>query len=233
MTIIPAIYDWRSSLVPLHQIYRAGGQERDGGMTLSGAMISNPEPGGRGMLRMIFRPFSLSRAVNADVSWTISRLLNQSVMRVRLRESMQLVCSADLNVTDTGQTWANGQPWANDENWRSNPFALVAAIALAGSETFTVDLSVTGQVLSIGHVIGFFLEGYDFAHIVMDIDYDGANLATVTVSPPLRRSLAANDLMLFRPSMLVTCMNARELSGDGPIMGLVSLPPVSFAEFLA
>lgn len=210
MPYTPAIYDWRTTCAPIDQVFIAGGLSIAGGMTLGGAAVSNPEPGGRAELRLSFVTFPTVEA-NLDASWTVSRILSGSVMRIRLWETVQLVPWADLDITDEGQTWANGQPWANDENWRASPYAPVSTAA-KGSETFTVDLSVTGQILKIGHVIGFFLDGYDFAHVVMDIEPDGDD-AIVTVAPPLRRALTSSDRMLFRPAMLVVCQNAAEVAG--------------------
>lgn len=202
--IAPPIYDWRKSLVPTDQTFVAGGQAVSGGLTLGGAAVVNPEPGGRAVLAMAFPALFAADLAQTDASWTISRSQSGAVFRVRLCNSVQLVPTVALDVADTGQTWANGEPWANDENWRANPFALVASAASRGAAQIAVDLSVLGQVLQIGHVIGFFLAGYDFAHIVMDIDYDADDLALVTIQPPLRRPVVEGDLMLFRPSMLVT-----------------------------
>lgn len=212
MTYTPVIHDWRPTCAPIDQLFRAGGQAVAGGMTLGGVSVENPEPGGRAELLLNFAAF-VTEETNLDASWTVSRILNGSVMRIRLWNTVQLVSEEALNVPDIGQEWANGQPWANDENWRANPFALVTATALAGASSFTVDMSVIGQVLKVGHVIGFLKDGYDFAHMVLDIEYS-SGVATVTVEPPLRRDLAADDLMLFRPSMLVTCRNAREVAGN-------------------
>jgi hypothetical protein len=232
------IYDWRPSLCPKLQVFRAGGQSRDGGMTLGGAMVSNPEPGGRGFLRMSFVPFWRGEQRNTDASWTISRLLNGNVMRVKLSWSAQLVSGVALGMAASagealeGNPWANEQPWANDENWRGNPWVPVSAPALAGVETFQADLSSIGQILRIGHLVGFFLDGYDFTHEVMDVTYDENNVASISVSPPLRRPLTPTDVMLFRPSMLATCQNPSEISVDSPRLRYISLGPINFVEFI-
>lgn len=201
-------------------------------MTLGGAMVSNPEPGGRGQLSMIFPAFWKGAQVNRDASWTISRLLNGSVMRIRLCRSAQIVSAGDLGISTNGNPWANGETWANGENWESTPAASIVTTSLAGTERFYVDLSVVGQVLWSGHVIGFHLDGYDFAHMVMEITYGAGNIAEVTVSPPLRRDVGPSDAMLFRPSMIVTCQNAAEVAADSPSRKFVSLGAASFAEFL-
>lgn len=230
MTWTPTIYDWRRSLCPLDQSFRAGGLAIGGGMTLGGASVLHPEPGGRAELTMtfpqIFRPEHA-----ADASWTASRIMNGTVWRIPLYGSVQLVSAADLDVPDTGQTWANGAAWANDENWRANPFAYVTAAASKGAASFAVDMSILGDVLKIGHVIGFHLDGYDFAHMVMDIDYvDG--VATVTVEPPLRRAMAIDDYLLFRPVMTATCANGAEVLNAVRARRAVSFNGIRFVEAL-
>lgn len=214
MTYTPTIYDWRDSCAPLDQMFRAGGEAMVGGLTLGGTSVENPEPGGRAELHLQFAAFTSEQA-NRDASWLISRILNRNVMRVRLWETVQLVPAADLSPPVTeGVPWGNDQPWANDENWFWNPWVPVNAAAAKGAASFTANLNGLGEVLQIGHVVGFFADGYDFAHVVMDIEYDASDVATVQVSPPLRRALTTDDAMLFRPSMLVTCRNAREVAGQ-------------------
>lgn len=210
MAYTPTIYDWRRSLCPTGQVFRGGGQSIEGGMMQGGAMASNPEPGGRGELFMTFPAWRKGRDVTLDISWTLSRITNGCIMRVPLVSSVQLVPWIDLDIDAAGQTWANGEAWAGGALWRASPFAPVAAAADAGAERFVVDLSLLGPVLRIGHVIGFFLEGYDFTHIIMDIDHGDDDAATITISPPLRRNLTASDRMLFRPTILATCRNAAE-----------------------
>lgn len=208
MTYTPIIYDWRSSCAPLDTLFIAGGEAIAGGMTLGGVSISNPEPGGRAELVMSFATFP-DPAQNRDASWTISRIRNGAIMRLPILSDVQLVPWADLDIADTGQTWANGEPWANDALWRASPFAPVVGTALAGAETVTVDLSVLGPVVQIGHVIGFFIDGYDFAHMVMDVEHNGDE-ATLTISPPMRRGTSGR--MLFRPKMLGVCRNPAEVA---------------------
>lgn len=202
MTFIPQIYDWRSRLCPLSAVFEAGGTAIEGGFTAGGAAVSNPEPGGRGQLFMTFPTVYFDAARSLDVSWTISRVQNGAVMRVRLPPSRQLVTASALTVDDTGLTWANGEPWANDENWRANPWVPVTAAGERGGQTFGADFSTLGEVLSIGHVVGFHVDGLDFAHKVMEVEYSPANIATVTVSPPLRRAIPVGADLRLRPSFL-------------------------------
>lgn len=210
MTYAPIIYDWRRSLRPNGQLFTAGGSSVQGGLTLGGASVETPAIGGRASLSMQFT--HLPRAANVDASWTYSRARNGSVFRIPIRCTDQLVSASDLNPPDTdGIPWANVQPWANGENWDWNPTATVSA-ALKGTVQVTVDLSEYGQVIRIGHVVGFTVGAYDFAHIVMDIQSSGDD-ATLTLDPPLRRSISDGDSLRFRPSMLAVCRNPGDLAG--------------------
>lgn len=209
----PTIYDWRYSNAPIDQVFRAGGEDGGGGLTLGGYVSGNPEPGGRGELIMNFNAFATEQA-NLDASWTISRILNKTVFRVGLYNSVQLVkASAFGDLDPDGNPWANDQPWANGQNWAASPTAPVAASALQGEVFCTVDLSEYGNILQNGHVIGFNAEDLDTAHTVMDISY-AEGVATIELAPPLRRDLSVTDVMLFRPKMLVTCSNGREVMGN-------------------
>ena len=215
MTFKPAIYDWRVNCAPIDQVFRAGPLQTPGGVTLGGYLASNPEPGGRAELVMEFQNFATKEA-NLDASWTISRAMAGAVWRVRLYKNVQLVDAADLvgSDVDNGIPWSNGEPWANGENWAFAPTAAVASSAAKGAISFTADFGALGQVLNIGHVIGFYINGYNFAHKVMDISYSAANIATVEVMPPLRRTITATDYMLFRPSMLAVVQNPADLMGN-------------------
>ena len=220
MPIEQNVYDWRLSLVPSSQLFVAGGQSIAGGLTIGGAAIEHVSPGGRGRLMMQFS--TVDREANVDASWTYSRLLNGAVMRVPVWVTDQLVPSDVLNPPTTdGIPWANGQPWASGENWGWNPTAPVTA-ASRGAVEVTVDLSDYGQVIAPGHVIGFTVGNIDTTHIVMDIETEG-DLATLTIEPPLRRSLASDDRLRFRPMMLVTCRNPREFAGTFG-MGIFTQP---------
>ena len=212
MTVTPAIYEWRRSIVPRDQLVIAGRAAQSGGMTLGGALTSYGVAGGRIMLDMAFS--TLKREANTDASWTYSQVMAQEILRIPIRCSDQLVPSADLGgaALADGIPWDGGQPWATGENWAWSPFAPLAADALRGAETFTVDMSDAGQVLDLGHVIGFAKGVVETAHVVMAIEYDADDVATVTVQPSLRRAMDAGDQMLFRPSILATCQNPEALA---------------------
>ncbi|SDI95734.1 hypothetical protein [Salipiger marinus] len=229
---MPPIYDWRSRLCNVGQVFLQPGQSDMGGMTLGGFLTENPEPGGRYHLRMSFPPFWKDRARNKDASWTITRLSAGAIMRIPLLPSVQLVSAADLGGTDAGQPWANGEPWANSENWGWRPAAPVAASAARGSASFQADLSEFGQVLVIGDVIGFSQGNLDFAHKVMDISYSAGDVATISVSPPLRRAVTTDDAMQFRPRVMVVCRNAASALVGLTRRNRISLGELQFVEAL-
>jgi hypothetical protein len=215
MAYVPTIYDWRRNCAPIDQVFRAGGTSIQAGLTTGGASVESPEPGGRFELFMNFAPFATEEA-NLDASWTISRILNGNVMRIGLYNTVQLVKASAITAADVdnGIPWSNSQPWATDENWAWSPSSPIAAAALKGASTFTANLAGVGEILKIGHVIGFYVGGFSFAHMVMDIAYDAADVATVTVEPPLRRALTTSNTMLYRPTAMVTCRNAREVMSN-------------------
>jgi hypothetical protein len=180
---------------------------------------------------MNFAPFATEQA-NLDASWTISRILNGNVMRIGLYSTVQLVAASAITAADVdnGIPWSNSQPWGNGENWAWSPSSPIAAAALKGASTFTADLADVGEILKIGHVIGFYVDGFSFAHMVMDIAYDTSDVATVTVEPPLRRSLTTSDTMLYRPMVMVTCRNAREVMSNFTSGRHMSFNSARFAE---
>ena len=174
-------------------------------------MIESPEPGGRAELHMTFAPFATEKA-NKDASWTISRMMGGDIFRIPLYETVQLVSGASLSAPSGGLTWSNGQKWSNGQFWAWKPVAEVNASALKGASQVQVDVGSSGEVIELGHVVGFKDGSYDFSHVVMDVSYSGT-VATLTLEPPLRRAVTTATSMQFRPSMLVQCVNAPEVMG--------------------
>ena len=230
MTYTPTIYDWRSLCAPINQIFRAGSLATQGGMTLGGASYENPEPGGRAELFMEFAPFATPEA-NRAASWTVSKLVSGSVFRVPLYETVQVVDSTEFGLTG-GLRWANNLPWSNGQFWKFNAFASFNAAAARGVVSISVDMSAHGEVLQLGHVFGTRLDGYDFTHVVEDIEYDASDVATITFSPPLRRAATTADEINFRPTMLVQCINAREVMTNFQSGRHMQLSPARFVEAL-
>lgn len=237
MTYTPTIHDWRASLRPLSQVLRAGGQARDGGMTVGGASVSSPDPGGRMEMNVTFQKFATTRQMETDVSWTISRAMGGALFRVPVCVSRQLVPAADLTVPDDGTPWSEDQPWAGDVNWAADPWISVAMFGAKGSETAVVDMAGLGEIIRVGHVVGFSSGAYDFAHVVMDVTYDGDE-ATLTISPPLRRDISPAigetpaDRMRFRPKFIAFVANPDDLMAQPMDRRFMSLGPARFVEAL-
>ena len=232
MAYSPVIYDWRYTVQPMAQVFRAGGTAAKGGMTLGGLSVLSPEPGGRAELQMQFDPLAIEGS-NLDASWLISALCNGQVFRIRLfAPNVQLVAAADLGGNDAGVNWDNDLPWDNGLGWEFDPTAPVSNGGRKGETSLKVNMSAYGQVLKLGHVIGFHIDGLDFAHVVTNISYTAADRATISISPPLRRDVANTDVMLLRPSMTVTCANAREVMGTYRFGTTMALNAARFVEAL-
>lgn len=235
MTVTPQIFNWRPEVAPINQRFRAGGTSIDGGITTGGVSVQSPEPGGRAELDMDFVTFA-NESTNREASWTISRILNGNVMRVPIYyPSVQLVSNTALGITGTETLlWNNNLPWANLLGWEYRPSAAIDTGGLEGATSFVVTTGGGLQnCIERGHVLGFCIAGYDWAHVVLDVSYNSAgDRATCTVEPPLRRDVATTDRVLFRPSMLATCVNARDVAGqfrDGQFM---QLNAARFVEWL-
>jgi len=233
MTYTPVVYDWRSTVQPVNQIFFAGGVAQDGGATVGGVSVESPEPGGLGELRMEFAPFANADS-NLDASWLASRMLNGSVFRIRLfSPSVQLLSDTALGGnTAVGVTWSNGLGWSGNVNWAFDPSSPITATRDKGEATFRYNDSEFGRVLKIGHVVGFHLNGYDFCHTVVDISYPTANRTEVTIQPPLRRALTTNDRVTFRPIMTAVCVNARDVVGNLRFGTSLNFNPAHFVEAL-
>lgn len=233
MNYASQIYDWRRSLVPVNQTVRAGGEAIRGGLTLGGVFAESPEPGGRAELRMSFPAYYPDVRSSRDASWTFSRIMNGAIMRVHLCNSVQLVSSEALGGRyPKGIMWDNDLPWANGLGWAWRPTAPVARAATRGSTSVRVDLNLFGQILEIGHVVGFSVAGRDYAHVVMDVAYRSDGAAQLTVSPPLRRDLGTDDAMQFRPSMMVQAKNAGEAMGGLISRRFAALGELQYVEAL-
>lgn len=235
MTFTPLIYDWRPTLCPIDQVFRSGGQAVAGGMTLGGVSVEYPEPGGRAELLCRF-PTRFDSQANVDASWTISRILNGNVMRIRLSKSIQLVPATDLGGSvelESGVPWDNGLGWDNGFGWQWEPAVPIAASAAKGAAVVLLDFSSLGQVLQPGHVFGFrHSDGVDTAHVAEDVVYNGSDVASIAISPPLRRAVEFGEDALFRPSMLVQCRNAREVLGQLESRRHLVMNPFHFVEAL-
>jgi hypothetical protein len=202
-------------------VFVAGGESVAGGMTLGGALVENPQPGGRAVYEA-----TLGNTQRGSFdSWLMSAAQNRRVFEVPIYRSRQLIAAADLGLIEQGQLWDNDQPWDNGQPWAFDPVAEAAAAALEGAASLDIDMSPYGEVLQVGHVFGVGRRAY----IAMDVSYD-AGVATVTVAPPLRESVAAGDLVRFRPVMLGTVANAREIVAQYRNRRTLSGRPITFEE---
>lgn len=234
MTYRPIIYDWPLLAEPVNQVFLAGGTSVDGGMTIGGASVSNPEPGGRAELRFEFAQYA-SEDANLAASLVMSRIMNNAVMRIKLfSPSIQLLSDTDLGInTATGVLWSNGLGWSQAP-WAADPSRpIMGGGAAKGATTFAVNLVGFLNLIKVGHVVGFHLEGYDFAHKVINVAYNASgNRADCTVSPPLRRAIKNTDRVQFRPAMLVTCVNAREVAASYRLGRTIAMNAARFVEAL-
>jgi hypothetical protein len=235
MTYTPVIYDWPRLVEPINQTFRAGGTSVAGGMTLGGISVENPEPGGRGELTMDFPPFA-NEDVNLAASWIMSRILNGAIMRIRLfSPSVQLLADSVFGIdTASGVMWSNGLGWS-EAAWAADPRSNVITGGAKGATSLIITTTALGETtIKVGHVIGFNLNGFDFTHIITDVvlNQGGPNRARITVSPPLRRQVFGTDVVKYRPAMLVTCINAREVAANFRLGRVVQLNSARFVEAL-
>ena len=212
MTYTPTIYDWPANCEPLNQVFAAGGQSVPGGVTLGGTTFENPEPGGRGELTLDFATFVSDDALR-EASWLMSRIRNGAVFKYDLLVTPQLIAEADLQTPRT---------------------APVDAAVSQGSSTVTLDMATQGQVLKVGHLIGFNYDSdaWGATHVVESVSYDGSNVATVGVSPPIRRDMTTLDEAQFRPTMLIQCINPRDVLGTYQFGRHIRLGQARFVEAL-
>lgn len=202
------IYDWPQSVIPMDQLFRVPGQATQGGFTTGGARVMSPEVGGRALIEWTFGTQKESTDAARLYSWLISKVSNGHIFRLPMWNSRQLVRIADLGLLvppgydGRGVPWEGGINWSNGMGWAFEPGALTTAIGLEGTTTVIIDMGTLLPGLGHGHVIGIADRGY----LVDDIEYDG-QIATVTVTPPLRADISEGDFVTFRPVMYGTCVD--------------------------
>lgn len=198
MTVSPVIYNWPSSVIPINQLFYAGGETDEALYTVGGVAAMSPEPGGRAFLDVAFN-YTKDDAASLDVSWLMSKVNNGNVFLIPIYRSIQVATPGTLTKTQErdGILWSNGQTWSNGQGWKSSPAAAVDAAALEGETTIVLDMGGLGSILKKGHVIGPSTGG---AHIIDDISYVGT-IATITLNPPLRRDVAEGSRFTLRPKM--------------------------------
>lgn len=202
------------------QLFHVPGAAIEGGFTTGGARIMSPEPGGRSVLEM-----QISLQVNEwdypMSSWLMSKI-NGQVFRVRLAPTPQVLSARSLGIP-----WDNNGPWDNDENWAGDLTGVYASVALEGSNIVTIDMSGYDNALRLGHVIGHGNNCY----MVDDISYS-ESIATITVTPPLRKNVAIGDSVYFRPFFLGTISNgdAFRVTYDAENVGAIQPGSITFTE---
>lgn len=227
MTISPKIWPFPSFPIS-KQLFAASGAAVEAGMTVGGVRMISPEPGGRATLEI--QPslqvgewdFPLS-------SWIMSKV-NGDIFRIRLAPTPQVAAARGATVPWNAEGIYPDSPWSNQQEWAGDAVAVFTASALAGSITVQIDMTYIGRILQLGHVVGH----EDNCYMVDDIAYNDANVATITVNPPLRRNVAADDIALMRPYFLGTISNGEEMRNtyDAENNGNIQLNRIKFHEVI-
>lgn len=214
---------WNFPTIPISkQLFHVPGAAVEGGFTSGGARMTAPEPGGRSMLEL--QPaWQITEWDYPLSSWLMSKI-NGQIFRVRLAPTPQV-----LSNRSRGVLWTGDVPWNNDQPWANDMIARFVTFALEGSNIVVVDMGTLGQSLKPGHVIGH----GDVTYMVDDISYSG-NVATVVVSPPIRREIATGDTALFRSYFTGTISNGSEIrtTYDAENVGNIQIGKIVFNEVI-
>jgi hypothetical protein len=220
---------WSFPTFPISkQLFVASGQAFDGGMTVGGIHMLSPEPGGRSMLE-IQPSLQVSEWEFPLSSWLMSKI-NGDIFRVRLAPTPQVASKRS-----GGAPWAEGgiypeSPWSNQQNWSGDDVALYKSVSLEGTNVAYVDMSALGQILQCGHVIGH----GDNCYKIDEVSYDAFNVATITVKPPFRKSIAVGDIALLRPFFLGSIVNGEEMRAtyDAENVGHIQIGRIRLNEVI-
>jgi hypothetical protein len=195
MTISPKIWDVPPFPVS-GQLFYVPGAVVQGGLTSGGAQIISPEPGGFSVLE-ITPSLQVGEWLNPLSSWLMSKT-NGQILRVRFARTPQVAWS--------NRRMNNILPEWSVEGSEVDALVSYVSASLEGSSTVVIDLSAVGKVLRAGHVIGH----GNYAYKIDEIEYDG-NIATATVTPPLRQNVAVDDIVYLRPWFIGRIGNASEI----------------------
>jgi len=207
------------------QLFHSPGAAVEGGFTTGGARVISPEPGGFAMLE-IQLAMQTDEWANPSVSWLLSKA-NGQVFKVRLAKTPQVLTERQIIAYKTQPRNLN-PIWYIDQPINGELQTVFTATALEGTTTVVFDMAQIGPYLKPGHVIGH----HHHTYLVDAIEYDAAGEATVTVSPPLRRDIAVNDELLFRPWFVGTInnmSNARQ-TYDAANAGMIQPGAFSMSE---
>ena len=198
------------------QLFHSPSAAIDGGFTSGGAQVMSPDPGGFAALE-IQLALQTGEWSNPAVSWLLSKA-NGQVLKVRLAKTPQILTERQIIEYKT-QPRNLAPMWYVDQPIDGELRTVFTAVALEGSMTVKFDMAQIGPYLKQGHVFGH----HHHTYMVDAISYSGTGEATVTVDRPLRRAIAINDEVLFRPyfvGMITNTASARtmyEASNAGSI----------------
>lgn len=236
MTITPTIHNWPVSVVPQNQVFYAPGQGISGAYTVGGANALSPEPGGVAFLEMDFN-YADTTSNGRIISWLMSQIANGSVFRIPIVKSVQVLQASDIGVTVPDSYETVGVPWEQDGSdllwdqdigWAYELNVKSTAHYLAGVTSITLDMANYNQKLLPGHVIGH--QGRAYA--VMSISYDDSDVATLTISPPLRAEMKPNDDVTLSPTMIGKVKDPASFRSKYEYGQYIKPGPITFIEAL-
>jgi hypothetical protein len=208
------------------QLFHVPGLAYEGGFTAGGARIMSPDVGGFAMLEI--QPSMQTREWEYPFSsWLMSKC-NGQILRVRMAPTPQVLSKRSLQSAYWDGDDDPELPWSNEEPWEGDLAAVYSVVSLKGSLQVTVDMSVIGEFLRVGHVIGH----KNACYMVDEIDYDEDSVATIRVTPPLRDAVAINDPVYFRPWFTGVIANASEIRAtyDAENVGYIQLGKIVLSE---
>lgn len=179
-------------------MFRSGGAVDESSFSASSAEHFSPVIGGRSFLTLLFE--GIGPAGLAPVSWLQDKIARRSLFKIPVTTKAYFPSQAALGLDDMpqeGTPWSNGEPWSNGYGWSAPPLVEAGSAALEGSLTLTLDMGSLPNALGMGHVIGY----HGGIHKIDEISYAGA-AATVKLFTPLRRDIAAGEIITLRPSMI-------------------------------
>ena len=217
------IYDFPTCPVS-KQLFHVPGAAVEGGLTSGSVRIISPEPGGRSVLEMQIA-LQVQEWDYPISSWLMSKG-NGQVFRIRMAPTPQV-----LSARNPGVLWSPepGVLWSGDVPWQGDITAFYSATALEGQQVLRVNMTGYGDIARPGHVIGHLNHTYMIDEIKYDAD---TSIATITVTPPLRKNVQIADAAFFRPYYLGTIANIGEVrtTYDAENNGHIQPGKIVFAE---
>lgn len=215
------IYDFPS--IPISkQIFYVPGAAIDGGLTTGGVQMRSPEPGGFGVLE-IHPSFQTREWRTPFASWLMSKT-NGEYLRVRLAPTPQIASAKwrDVNRDDLLRLGPTDP--------KQEMFVRALSSALPGTTQVSVDCSMTGPILAVGHVIG---HGDSATYLIDDVQYVGLT-ANLTVKPPFRSAVSIGAEMPLRPHFIGVIANGNEIRAtyDAENAGAIQLPKIILNEVI-